>query len=147
MKRNFFLLAAISFIFCLVSPLLAEGKDPKKAAKIKTDIAEQNMKIGAGADTFWTGLVIGAVGAAVLVPVSFLFEDKEGKEMKVVLIAGAGAGLTSLICMVWGGIDWIFGTGKLDELKKEEKDLTLAPYIYPLEQRGVEIGLGLNICL
>lgn len=147
MKRIVSLLVVISFLFCMVSPLFAESKPPEIAAKIKTDISEQNIKAALGADTFWTGVIIGGVSAAILIPVYNLFEDKQGKEVRIVTIVAAGMAIPTLICMIWGGIEWAVAAGRLDELKKTEKDVTLVPYLDPLAQSSGEMGLGVNIKL
>ncbi len=146
MKRTVILSAAAALLLCVISPAFPGDNEAEKAA-LRNEITEQTMKVGGAADTFWTGLAIAGVGAAVLVPVSFLFEDKESKEYKMVLISAAGVGMASVICMAWGGIEWILCAGKLDELKKREKDLMLAPYLNPLAGGGIDTGIRVGINL
>lgn len=143
MKRTVSLFLVFTFISFLASPLFSEDK----AVDFQAEIAKQEAYSRDAADTFWTGFIVAAVGAAVLVPVSFLLGNKEGNETKVIYIAGGGVGLASLICIAWGGTAWLVAGNEIEKLKKKENGIMLVPYLDPLAKGGAVYGLGFNFTL
>ena len=147
MKKSIFLLIITSLLLSMTVPVFSADKETDKAGDIKFEIVKQEQISREGADTFWTGVVIGGSSAAVLIPVSTLFKDKQGKEMKVIYIVGAGMAIPTIICMIWGGTQWLLAEGGLNNLKRKQNDLTITPYLNPLAQSSTGLGLEVNIKL
>lgn len=143
MKKTISLLVVLSFLFCIASPVFSEDS----AADTKLEIVKQEQISRDGADTFWTGVIVGVVSAGTLIPVSMVIgTDTDGKKTVFGIVGGSMAGVTAVL-LAWGGIEWLLAEGKIGELKKTQKDVTLVPYLNPLAQNSVELGLGVNISL
>jgi hypothetical protein len=111
---------------------------------LKAEMTKQDLNMREGADTFWSGVIVGAVSAGVLIPVSVLVNmDTDSKKTVIGIVGGAMAGVT-VVLLAWGGIEWLAANGRMDELKKMEKDLSFEPFISPLAYGGNAFGLELK---
>lgn len=144
MKKNpHFVLSLCFLVFALTKPAFC-GETITDKEKLKSEMTGQDLNMRDGADTFWSGVIVGGVSAATLIPVSMAVNMDSDKKRTVFGIAGAVMGAITLGLMAWGGIEWLAASGRMDELKKMEKDLTLVPCMSPATGNTAAIGFMIN---
>lgn len=149
MKQTAYLLLIFSLLPGIFSPVFCENT-PLTKEQIKDGIMEQKLNMKSGADNFWSGIIVGSVSTAILIPVYVILTEREpDKKDSIKTIVGINAavmGTISLGLIVVGGTEWMLASNKMKKLRQMEvSGMRLSPQWGLTSEGKAETSLGLQI--